>query len=119
MIRVLVVASDPVAASLYRGAVDGLDGFETAGVAHTSASASAEMRRHRPDVVLLDVFELDGEVATPAGAPVPIVALTSATDFERPAAVQRGVTRWLLKPFPPDLLRRALEHSVGATDSRD
>jgi DNA-binding response OmpR family regulator len=90
--------------------------FIEAGYAVTTAStgqeAVTEVRRHRPDLVVLDVMmpEMNGfDVAAvlrndPLTADIPIVILSIVQDRER--GFRLGVDRYLTKPIDTDLLFR-------------
>ena len=114
MSTVLLAEDDPdirhlVSAKLRRS---GFDVIETV----DGADALAAARRHRPDLVLLDLRmpRLDGlEVlrelrADPATARLPIVVLTARTrSLDVELGYATGAIDYVLKPFSPaDLVRR-------------
>ncbi len=95
-------------------------GVDVVGEAADGVAAVSAVRRHRPDVVLMDIRmpELDGLAATrriladrpttPAGDPVRIIILTTF-DLDRYvyAALSAGASGFLLKDVTPD-------HLIGA-----
>ena len=87
----IVIVDDHPAFRAWARAVLAADGFRVAGEAADAASAVAEVRAVRPDVVLLDVQLPDGdgfEVADAlrAAEPRPAVILTSSRDAAAYAA---------------------------------
>jgi len=87
----IVIVDDHPAFRAWARAVLAADGFRIAGEAVDGASAVAEVRAVRPDVVLLDVQlpDTDGfEVADAllAARPVPAIILTSSRDAAAYAA---------------------------------
>lgn len=116
MIRVLVVEDDPVAAEAHRAYVDRVTGFEVAGVAHSGAEALRFCAKYPVDLVLLDFYLPDThglavcKALRAAGAPVDVIAVTSARDLSVVReAVSSGVIQYLLKPFTFAALRGKLE----------
>ena len=82
--RVLIVDDHPSFRSTARGLLEA-EGFDVIGEAEDGASALAEVRRLRPDAVLLDVqlpdtdgFAVAAELTRNGGAPA--VVLTSSRD---------------------------------------
>jgi CheY-like chemotaxis protein len=90
----------------------------TDGVAAVEAA-----RRHRPDIMLLDI-RMPGMTGTealqllkadPSFATVPIVALTAhALPEERDNALRAGFDAFLSKPILPEQLVRHLAEMIGA-----
>lgn len=97
---------------------DGLDdGFDVVAQAADGEDALGAVRRHRPDVALLDVRmpRLDGIEATrricadPQLAAVRVVVLTTFADDDLVvAAVRAGAVGYLLKSMPPQQIRMAV-----------
>ncbi|GIL30122.1 response regulator [Actinocatenispora comari] len=104
--RVLVVDDDP---DIVRFVEMNLrfEGFEVA-VAADGVQALAEIARHRPDLVLLDVMmpELDGVEVTrriradPLTAGLPVIMLTAkGLGADRVAGLTAGADDYIIKPF--------------------
>lgn len=125
MIKVLVVDDDVRVARNHRELVQSLPGFTVVGVAHTAADALTEVRRLRPDLVLLDLYLPDGTgisvlrtLRAPENAarhPVDFLVITAVRDIEQVrAALHGGAVHYLLKPFPLSALRDQLERYAVA-----
>ena len=115
VLHVLVVEDDPEINELV-GAYARLAGFGYRSALNGDA-ALAEVRRRRPDVIVLDLMlpDLDGfEIcrrikANAETKDVPVIILT-ALDNEQARAKGRevGANEYLTKPFDPDRLMRSL-----------
>lgn len=91
------------------------------------ASALAQFRRHRPDLVVLDLGlpDIDGLDVTRSlrnGSTVPIIILTARSDeTDRIVGLELGADDYLVKPFSPRelvararaVLRRVGQHATG------
>lgn len=114
-LRILVVEDEIVIARSLEATLKRL-GFEVTAVCPTGEAALESARRHRPQVVLMDIrlgSAMDGvETATRlrAEAALPVVFLTGHADE---ATLKRALTAepygCLLKPFQESALRSALE----------
>lgn len=124
-ITVLVVDDDVRVARNHRGLVETLPGFTVVGVAHTAAEALAQVRRLRPDLVLLDLYLPDDTgisvlrtLRAPENAgrhPVDFLVITAVRDIDQVrAALHGGAVHYLLKPFPLAALRDQLERFAVA-----
>ena len=96
-----------------RGMLDGQPDLEVVGEAHDGLSALAEVVRHVPDVVLMDLRMpcMDGVAAIrriTAEHPGVLVLTTYDEDGEIVGAVEAGATGFLLKDVPRDELFRAV-----------
>ena len=116
--RILIVEDDAAIRELV-GLALAEDGHEVL-VAPDGATALGLLRRHRPDLILLDAHlpRMDGEAFSrsyreQSDAVAPIVVLTAATDAaERSARI--GAVGYLTKPFDLDEMRdlvRRYSHS--------
>ncbi|GAB3156321.1 response regulator [Micromonospora sonneratiae] len=116
MIRVLVVDDDFMVAKVHSGFVERVPGFTVTGVAHSGATALAEVERTRPDLMLLDIYLPDvsglevlrrlreGDVG------VDVLVATAARDVDTiRTALRGGIVHYLIKPFTFDTLRDRLE----------
>ena len=119
---VLIVDDEPMARTLLRLMLvrAGFNVFE----AEDGFDALEKVRKHQPDVVLLDVMmpgmdgfavceTLRGEAST---ATLPIVMLSAKTDLESMnKGLRVGATKYLTKPISPEELtqhvREVLEHA--------
>lgn len=125
MIRVLVVDDDVRVARNHQELVESVPEFTVVGVAHTAAAALAQVRGHRPDLVLLDLHLPDASgtsvmhtlrSATSQSAPQPdFLMITAVRDIAQVrAALHGGAVHYLLKPFPLSALRDQLERYAVA-----
>ncbi|MEU3307312.1 response regulator [Nocardiopsis sp. NPDC055551] len=125
MIRVLVVDDDVRVARNHQELVESVPEFTVVGVAHTAAAALAQVRGHRPDLVLLDLHLPDGSgisvmralrSAGEPGTPQPdFLMITAVRDIAQVrSAVHGGAVHYLLKPFPLSALRDQLERFAVA-----
>jgi response regulator of citrate/malate metabolism len=116
-VRVLVVDDDFAVASVHRGYVDSMSGFEVVGEAHTGARAVAAVRALQPDLLLLDVYlpdvsgiEVLRQVRSAPGPQPDVIAITAAREVETVRqAMTGGVVDYLVKPFSLATFRERLE----------
>lgn len=123
-LRLLIVEDNPLHAQALRLGLRGL-GYTVLGVAATADEARRLFRAETPDLLVLDIqlalnadddddddgIELAAELRRLH--PTPIIFLTSLADdatFRR--ARQVAPAAFLIKPFDPDTLRRAIELAV-------
>jgi response regulator of citrate/malate metabolism len=106
MIRVLVVDDDFRVARLHASYVDQVDGFETAGLAHTAADALRMARELKPDMVLLDEYLPDSNGSSIIGRLGTAVIVISAAEGAAAVrtAIASGAVNYILKPFTPSVL---------------
>jgi len=111
-LRVLVVEDDPITAEAHAAYVERVDGFCTAGVAHTGHEAIRMLRDAREgraapfDLILLDVnlpdttgIELCRSLRA-AGIETDVIAVTAVRDAAVVrSAVSLGIVQYLIKPF--------------------
>lgn len=125
MIRVLVVDDDVRVARNHQELVESVPEFTVVGVAHTAAAALAQVRGHRPDLVLLDLHLPDGSgisvmralrsVGEPDTPQPDFLMITAVRDIAQVrSAVHGGAVHYLLKPFPLSALRDQLERFAVA-----
>lgn len=111
-VRVLLVDDDPLVRAALRLIVSSADDLEVAGEAADGDEVADLVRRHRPDVILMDVRmpRMDGLAATTAVTAQPdpprVVMLTTFDLDEHVfGALRAGASGFLLKDTPPrDLL---------------
>ncbi|MDV6012998.1 response regulator [Haloechinothrix sp. LS1_15] len=124
MINVVVVDDDFMVARVHRGITERIPGFSVLAEARTGNEALDLVRRHRPDLVLLDIYLPDmsgievlrllrGDERT---ADVDILVITAARDAETVrTAVRGGVVHYIIKPFDSATLQARL---VAFAESR-
>lgn len=105
-IRVVIVDDDFAVAQVNRAFVDAQPGFTVVAEAHTGGAALEAIERHRPHLVLLDVYlpDLGGldvlRRLRAAGNDVEVIAVTAARDLETVRRARLlGVRHYLVKPF--------------------
>ncbi len=123
MSTVLVVDDQPLIRTGFRLVLNAVDDMQVVGEADDGAQAVEEARRHRPDVVLMDVRMpvMDGVEATrrivAERIPTRVLILTTFDlDDYAFAALHAGASGFLLKDVPPDELVAAIR-SVAAGDA--
>ena len=107
--RVVIADDHPIWRSGVRADLG--ENFHVVGEAADADEAIAEIRRHRPDLVLCDLNMPGGglKVAQTCGEEVPIVMLTvSEAERDLLDAVAAGARGYLTKSTAPDELRQAL-----------
>lgn len=115
-VRVLVVDDDFAVASVHRGYVESLAGFEVVGEAHGGAEALHAIEALAPDLLLLDVYlpDLSGlevlrRLRAQPGRQPDVIAITAAREVETVRqAMTSGVVDYLVKPFSLATLRERL-----------
>lgn len=125
--RVLLVEDDEALARVIAGALLG-KGYAVA-TAATCAQGLAEVCAQRPDVLVLDIFLPDGDgwqvlAATQERRPPPAVQVVviSGNRVSRAELRERGVFRFLAKPFDMAELLEAVEaasHRGAALNGRE
>jgi DNA-binding NarL/FixJ family response regulator len=128
MIRVVVADDHAVVRSGLTGLIAGTDDLEVVGVAANGREAVEQVRRHRPDVALMDLQmpDVDGVEATRTivgeGLGAEVLVLTSFSDQARiHAAIDAGAVGYLLKDAEPDVLLdgiRAVARGESPIDPR-
>jgi response regulator of citrate/malate metabolism len=116
-LRVLVVDDDFAVASVHRGYVEAIPGFEVVGEAHTGGQAVGAVRSLQPDLLLLDVYlpdisgiEVLRRVRSKLGPQPDVMAITAAREAETVRqAMAGGVVDYLVKPFSLATFRDRLE----------
>ena len=111
-ISVLIVDDHGVVRQGLRTYLELLDDIEVIGEAQNGVEAVAQVRQHRPDVVLMDLVmpEMDGIEATHQVCAISpttkVIVLTSFTEDELVfPAIKAGAVGYLLKDVsPPDLV---------------
>jgi response regulator of citrate/malate metabolism len=125
MIRTLIVEDDFRVAEIHAAFVERVPGFTVVGTAHTADEALMLAAELSPELLLLDMYLPDRsgldvlrELRAPGRAPVDVIVITAAKDVETlHAALQGGVTHYLVKPFPFKAFQAKLE-SYAALHAR-
>lgn len=112
MIRVLIVDDELPARERLRRLLGGMEGVEIAGEAVDGITAIEQIRRLRPDAVLLDI-EMPGcrgtEVAASLAEPRPAIIFCTAYDQFAVEAFELRALDYLLKPVSRQRLSEALQ----------
>jgi DNA-binding NarL/FixJ family response regulator len=122
-VRVLLVDDDDLMRAGLKAVLSTDDAIEVVAEADDGRSAVSAARRHRPDVVLMDVRmpDLDGIAATrEVVAASPEIKVAILTTFEQDdyifGALNAGASGFLLKRTKPEELIGAI-HTLAAGDS--
>ena len=115
-ISTLIVDDDYRVAAIHTAYVDRVNGFHSAGQAHTAAGAIDAVHALRPELVLMDVYLPDGDglevirrLMETRDHP-DFIVITAARDINTVrTAMQLGAVHYLVKPFGFDALRERLE----------
>ncbi|SED07896.1 DNA-binding response regulator, NarL/FixJ family, contains REC and HTH domains [Amycolatopsis tolypomycina] len=115
MISVLVADDEPLVRSGIRGLLETAEDIEVVAEAGSGTEALLLTRRHRPDVVLLDIHMAGGDGLSAAELVcrhVPSTAVAMLTTFGNARYVHRalrsGAVGFLLKDMPPRALLEAV-----------
>ena len=120
---VLTVEDNPIVQADLRLVLEDA-GFTVVADARDGVEAVELARKHRPDLVLLDLGlpRLDGVQATHqilAERRVPIVALTGRAGSLAEEALDAGAVSYVLKPYAEAELVGALHNALAERDERD
>ena len=118
-LRLLVVDDHPVVRMGLVAMLSDLEDFEVVAEAADGEEAVVLARRHRPDVVLMDLRMpgMDGAAATARlradeDGPAVLVLTTYDTDADIVRAVEAGATGYLLKDAPRETLADAIRRAA-------
>ena len=107
-LKVLLVDDDALVRAGLRLILSSADDIDVVGETDDGAGAVAAVRRHRPDVVLMDIRmpQMDGITATAAlrrldSPPQVIVLTTFQADEQVVAALRAGASGFVVKDTPP------------------
>jgi DNA-binding NarL/FixJ family response regulator len=120
MIRVLIVDDQPLARAGFKAVLESTGAMSVIGEAESGERAIELARRHRPDVVLMDVRMpgMDGIEATRRMPEQKILILTTfGLDDYIIEALRAGASGFLLKDAPVEELVRAVRN-VAAGDAQ-
>ncbi|HWL41845.1 MAG TPA: response regulator [Ilumatobacter sp.] len=124
MTRVLVVDDDFKVASIHRGFVERLPGFDVVGEAHSGRHALTLAAELQPDLMLLDIYlpDMSGlEVLQHVqGHHIDVIAITAARDVDTlRTALRLGVVHYLVKPFTFQTFRAKLASYAAWAEALD
>ena len=121
--RLLLVEDHPTMRGAVRAILEA-EGYEVAEVGD-GASALEAIRRHPPDLIVLDLnipgvsgAEVLRELrADPATEAVRVVVATAEGEEGRASAMRLGADEYLTKPFGPAVLLRTVAQVLGGSGS--
>jgi two-component system LytT family response regulator len=121
-VRVLIVDDEPLARDCMRLALRGVSGVRIVGECGDGDAAVEGIRRHAPDIVLLDVQMpgLDGFAVLDRidQALMPVVVFVTAFDSHAIRAFEVHALDYVLKPFPDERLVAAVNRARAAVQER-
>jgi two-component system, LytTR family, response regulator len=121
-LSVLIVDDEPLIRRSIRRVVIAREDTVIAGECETGAQATAAIREHRPDLVLLDVQMHSGtglEVVEQIGPEnMPAVIFITAYDDYAVQAFEWNAVDYLLKPFDDDRLNRSIDRAKQKISAR-
>ena len=121
-VRVLIVDDEPLARDCMRLALRGVPGVSIVGECGDGDAAVDGIRRHSPDIVLLDVQMpgLDGFAVLDRIEPaqMPVVVFVTAFDSHAIRAFEVHALDYVLKPFPDERLVAAVDRARAAVQDR-
>jgi DNA-binding NarL/FixJ family response regulator len=119
-IRVLLVDDQALVRAGFAMILSASGDLEVVGEAGDGAQALEQVRRHRPDVVLMDIRmpRMDGieaarRLTSLADPPKVLILTTYSLDEYVYAAIRAGASGFLLKDAPPEQLRHAVRVVAG------
>ena len=122
-LKTLIVDDEPIARKVLREELELLDDVEVVGEADNGENALAQIARHHPDLVLLDMQmpEMDGFGVVrrlKQGRHMPAIVIVTAYDKFAIRAFELGAIDYLLKPVGSARLAEALERARLLTGRR-
>ena len=121
-VRVLIVDDEPLARDCMRLALRGVPGVRIVAECGDGEAAVEGIRRHSPDIVLLDVQMpgLDGFAVLDRIEPtrMPVVVFVTAFDSHAIRAFEVHALDYVLKPFPDERLVAAVDRARAAVQDR-
>src|SRR5580658_4768190 len=111
-LKTLIVDDEPIARKVLREELQSIRDVEVVGEAENGAAALEEIRRHSPDLVLLDLqMPLMGGLevvrSLKRGTHMPVIVIVTAYDSFAIQAFEAGAVDYLLKPVGQERLSQA------------
>lgn len=124
--QVMLIEDDVQVAQINAGLIAELPGYQVVAVHERYARALELVRIVRPDLLLLDVFLMDGDGLKllhdlrSEQLPVEVIMITAANDARTVGqALHAGALDFLIKPFSPERLRAALNRFAERMVTRE
>jgi response regulator of citrate/malate metabolism len=115
VIRTLIVEDDYRVARLHAEFAEKVGGFDIVGLTHTAAAALDAVAKHRPELVLLDLYLPDANGLDllrrlrALSEPPDVIVLSAAREMASVrAAMRSGALHYLIKPFDYEALRERM-----------
>jgi two-component system response regulator DctR len=115
--KVLLIEDDPMVQEVNRQFIEQVDGFQVIGYASNGLEGIELVKKHRPDLVILDMYMPNQDGLTTLrqlrseGINTDVIAVTAASDMETIRKVlQLGAVDYIMKPFKFERIKLALEH---------
>lgn len=120
-IRVVLADDHPIVRAGLAAVLGTAEGIRVVHEASTVAEAVAAARRHRPDIVLMDLSFGPGEtgidatraIAAMAEPPRVLILTNYDSDADILGAIEAGAAGYLLKDAPPEELTSAIRRAVA------
>ena len=119
-LKTLIVDDEPIARQILREELESMPNVQIVGEADNGPEALAQIQRHRPDLVLLDLqMPLMGGLEVVRnlqhGPHMPVVVIVTAFDNYAIQAFEAGAIDYLLKPVGQQRLTQAVERAKRVT----
>jgi two-component system LytT family response regulator len=120
-LRTLIVDDEPIARQVLREQLETFPDVEIVGEAADGEEALRTIRKHKPDLVFLDLqmpvmggFEVVRALGANArNCPVPVIVIVTAYNEHAIKAFEAGAVDYLLKPVSEARLRKAVARAAG------
>jgi len=116
-INVLLIEDDPMVREVNRQFIEKVEHFQVIGQASNGLDGIAQIRKHQPDLVFMDIFmpEQDGITSLrkirELDLSVDVITVTAANDMETVRQVLHlGVFDYIMKPFSFERVQGTLEN---------
>lgn len=124
MFTVLLVEDDPMVRQVNEQFVGQIEGLQIIGVAANGVEGLQQMKKLKPDVVLMDIFmpEQDGihtlQKMRDAALPIDVITVTAANDQQTIEKIlQLGVFDYIMKPFTFERMKQTMQKYMHYKDS--